>query len=271
MRKMLEDFATAIAPPVVLNILRRMSERLMFTGDYASWDEARRATGGYDTDIILNKVRDALLKVKNGEAVYERDSVLFDEVHYSWPLLTALLWVASRGGNRLNLIDFGGSLGSTYYQNLQFLNHLEGMQWSIIEQEGFVACGRSLFEDDRLKFYHNLNECIDERYPDAILLSSVIQYLEKPYDLLADIFSRGFKYILFDRTAFLERGNDRITVQKVPPEIYLASYPAWFFNREKFLDFFAGKYELMAEFDSFESFRLEDQTAQDKGFIFVKK
>jgi putative methyltransferase (TIGR04325 family) len=145
------------------------------------------------------------------------------------------------------------------------------LQWSIVEQEKFVACGRSLFEDDRLRFYRSLDECADDRAPDTILLSSVIQYLEKPYELLADVVARGFTCILFDRTAFLEHGDDRITVQKVPPEIYPASYPAWFFNREKFLRFFDDRYELMAEFDSFESFRLHDQTAQDKGFIFRRK
>ncbi len=38
-----------------------------------------------------------------------------------------------------------------------------------------------MFEDEQLKFYHNLDECIRERQPDTILFLSVIQYLEKPY------------------------------------------------------------------------------------------
>jgi len=268
MNRNIEYFIKAVTPPIVFNQLRRLTTRISFTGNYDSWDEAQRVTGGYDAEIILNRVRDALLKVKNGEAVYERDSVLFDEVHYSWPLLAGLLWVASRSGNRLDLIDFGGSLGSSYYQNLKFLSHLDELQWSVVEQEKFVECGRSLFADGHLRFYHDIDECIGEQHPDAILFSSVIQYLDKPYQLLTDVVNRGFTYIIFDRTAFLEKGDDRITVQKVPPEICPASYPAWFFNRKKFLGFFSERYELMAEFDSFESFRLEDQTAQDKGFIF---
>jgi putative methyltransferase (TIGR04325 family) len=75
----------------------------------------------------------------------------------------------------------------------------------------------------------------------------------------------GFKYIIFDRTAFIDTGDDRITVQKVPPEIYPASYPAWFFNQEKFLDFFSGEYELIADFISNDQANI---TSIYKGYIF---
>ncbi len=94
-----------------------------------------------------------------------------------------------------------------------------------------------------------MNECIAEQHPDAILFSGVLQYLEAPYDLLKDVLDRGFTYIILDRTPFLEKGDDRMTIQKVPPEHYPASYPAWFFNLEKMRGFFTKDYELMAEFD----------------------
>jgi len=260
-----------IAPPMALDIYRNLSGKLYFSGNYNTWEEARREAGGYDSDAILNKVKEAVLKVKNGEAVYERDAVLFDEIQYSWPLLAGLLWVASRNDDRLNLVDFGGSLGSTYYQNIRFLDHLTMLRWSIVEQPKFVACGRQNFENEHLKFYPDLEGCMKDRHPDAILFSSAIQYLEKPYDLLADVMRRGFPYLLFDRTSFLEKGNDRLTVQKVPPAIYPASYPAWFFNLERFRAFFERDYDLVAEFDSFESFRLRDVSARNKGFIFHRR
>ena len=56
--------------------------------------------------------------------VYERDSVLFDTIRYSWPLLSDLLRAASEDQNHLSVLDFGGSLGSSYYQNRVFLSHL---------------------------------------------------------------------------------------------------------------------------------------------------
>lgn len=276
MRQRATDMIKGIIPATARDLYWRLSGRAArqndFIGDYASWEEARQASGGYDSDVILAKVRDALLKVRDGEAIYERDSVLFDSVQYSWPLLAALLWVASNNGNCLNLIDFGGSLGSTYYQNITFLRHLDVLRWSIVDQEQFVECGRRYFENDHLKFYCSIDECRADRNPPAILFSSVIQYLEKPYDLLADVVSKGFPYIIFDRTTLLAHGADRLTVQTVPPYIYPASYPAWFFNREKFLSVFADTYELMAGFNALGgSIDLDGAQARDEGFIFRLK
>jgi putative methyltransferase (TIGR04325 family) len=217
-------------------------------------------------------IKEAALKVKNGEAAYERDSVLFDEIQYSWPLLAAFLWIASRNGNRLSLLDFGGSLGTTYFQNVKFLSHLNELHWSIVEQKKFVECGRKYFENEHLRFYPSVDECIRERQPDTILFSGVIQYLEKPYEVLSETLQKGFRQIIFDRTPFLEQGNDRITVQKVPSEIYRASYPAWFFNLDKFRNFFSVDYEMTVEFDSLESFNLgEIRNSRGKGFIFCKR
>jgi putative methyltransferase (TIGR04325 family) len=272
MKKKIVRLTKSLVPPVVFDLYRTIAGKTRFSGNYRTWEDARNASTGYDSDVILNKVKNSLLKVKNNEAAYERDSVLFNEVQYSWPLLAGLLWVASRQGNRLNLIDFGGSLGSTYFQSRSFFSHLNDLQWSIVEQEKFVQCGKRHFEDGRLKFYSTLDECVRERHPDAILLSSVIQYLEKPYDLLDEIVQKGFPYIIFDRTSVLEQGADRITVQKVPAEIYPASYPAWFFSKAKLLGFFAEKYELIAGFDALAgTIDLGDALATDEGFIFRKR
>lgn len=261
-----------LIPPVVLKMLRRILSGQIYSGDFASWEEARNASGGYDSELILVKVRDALLKVKRGEAAYERDSVLFHETVYSWPLLAGLLWIASLNGNRLNLVDFGGSLGSTFYQNREFLTHLPELQWSIVEQQKFVECGKQHFESDQLRFYHTLDDCIAERNPDTILLGSVLPYLEKPYEFLKEVISKGFTYIILDRTYFLDSEADRLTVQKVPPQIYTASYPAWFLNKEKFLRFLEPTYELVAGFEALAGkIILIDASAYEKGFIFRKR
>ena len=65
--------------------------------------------------------------------------------------------------------------------------HLKELKWNIAEQEKMVKCGKKYFETDYLKFYFNLDDCIEEQNPDLILLSGVIQYIEKPYDLLSRI------------------------------------------------------------------------------------
>lgn len=255
-------------PPIFLRAYRCAVRRSGFYGNYPTWDDARKEASGYDSALIVQKVCSSLLKVKKGEAAYERDSVLFDAVQYSWPLVAALLWIASQNGNRVNLIDFGGSLGSSYFQNRKFLAHLQELRWNIVEQNKFVACGKRYFEDEHLRFHDDLDACLQEQHSESILLSSVLQYLEKPYDLLRKIIQNRFTYVVIDRTPFLQRGGDRITVQKVPAEIYPASYPCWLFNQRTFIDFFSASYEVIAGFESADQ---ADIPAVFKGYIFKRK
>ncbi len=256
---------------ILKNILRPPREAV-FRGDFGTWDEARRASGGYDDSVILEKVKNALLRVKQGEAVYERDSVLFDKPQYPWPLLASLLWIATKNGNRLDILDFGGSLGTTYFQIRKFLSHLDEMRWNIIEQPEFVRCGRERFQDSTLRFYISIEECLTEKRPDVFILSSVLPYLETPHDVLDELIRHRPRYLILDRTPILDHGDDRLTVQTVPPEIYRASYPAWFFNRERLLAHFAGEYDTVAEFDAMSGvFKIDNEVARDKGFIFALK
>jgi len=235
-------------------------------GSYASWDDAAKKCSGYNSAAILQKVKDAASKVRDGVAHYERDSVIFDEIQYSYPLLTGLLWSAARRGGKLNVLDFGGSLGSTYYQNKIFLDSLNEVNWCIVEQPEFVKEGRALFSNGRLNFFYTVAECFKSFRIDLVLFSSVLQYLEKPYELLEQIIKEGPEIIIIDRTPFVA-GEDRLTVQKVNPSIYKASYPCWFFNKEKFLGMFGDSYNLVLEFEALDRANIKSEFL---GFIFQK-
>ncbi|MEW6400637.1 MAG: methyltransferase, TIGR04325 family [Chloroflexota bacterium] len=224
--------------------------RLHLAGNYTSWSEALADSTGYDAEIILKSAKDALLRVRKGEAVYERDTVLFDEIQYSWPLLAGLMWAAADTGGALNVLDFGGSLGSTYFQNRAFLAGLREVRWNIVEQALQVAVGKECFEDDQLKFYPDVDACTAATKPHVILLCSVLQYLPDPYDRLDQLLSLPCEHLIIDRTPFWDGSTDRLCVQHVPSKIYSASYPSWIFSAEQFRSHFAANWELMAEFDN---------------------
>ncbi len=252
-------------------INRFSSKNKMHRGDviiYSKWEDAFSASmDGYTSNSILERVKQSLLKVKNGEAVYERDSVIFNTIQYSWPILACLMWIASQNSNTLSILDYGGSLGSSYFQNYKFLRTLDHLQWSIIEQDQWVECGKKYFENEELRFYHNIPTCLSEQMPHAILLSGVLQYIESPYAILEDIIKCGFEYILVDRTAFALDGYEVLTLYKVPPEIYQARFPMWYFNYEKFKTILLKHYELIEEFDAIDKV---EYPSFFKGFIFRK-
>ena len=43
----------------------------------------------------------ATFKVKKGEALYERDLIIFDQIEYSWPVLFRLMWGDAENGESL--------------------------------------------------------------------------------------------------------------------------------------------------------------------------
>ena len=53
-----------------------------FEGSYNTWQEEDAHCNCYDNMDILEKVLSATLKVKNGESVYERESVNFNQIEY---------------------------------------------------------------------------------------------------------------------------------------------------------------------------------------------
>jgi putative methyltransferase (TIGR04325 family) len=245
-------------------------------GNYSSWDAVNAVAGGYDSDIILNTTKQAILQVKNGDAVYERDSVIFTEKQCPYALLAYLQLSAALKKTALHILDFGGSLGSTYYQIKEYLTKEVCASWNVVEQAHYVACGKEFFEDDVLKFYPTIEACKAVKNISLVVLSSVVQYLEKPHEFLKQLVSHNFDFLLFDRTAFNSKSKDRLTLQVVPAEIYPASYPSWFFDQEYFLSHFSQHYKTVAEFPSYvegeEIMKIDNKPAgNDKGFYFLNK
>ena len=236
-------------------------------GNYSTWDEAKKKSSGYDAQLILDKVLKSAIMVRDGEAVYERDSVLYNEINYSFPVLSGLLWVAAQSDYRLNVLDFGGSLGSSYFQNKIFLDSIKNVNWCIVEQPGFVKAGVENLSTDRLHFFDSIDKCTDAFEIDIILFSSVLQYLKEPYKFIETVKSKQFKYIIIDRTPFINN-DDRITIQTVHPAIYKATYPCWFLNKNKFLEYFKPEYELIFEFDALDKANIPSEF---KGYLFIKR
>lgn len=249
---------------------QQTAEFIAFRGDFATWEEAERASSGYSAPEILEKTCQALLKVRDGLAAYERDSVTFDKLEYSYPMLAGLLRTAARQSH-LSVLDFGGSLGSTYFQNRHFLSTVNDLRWSIVEQPAHVECGRSTFANEHLRFYRTIEECMRIERPNVLLLSGVVQCLPQPYEFLVEALRWNFQCVIVDRTPFMRNGTTRLTVEHVPERIYKASYPSWFLAEERFLQCFAPRYNLLASFPALDKLNPEDGEADYKGFLFELK
>ncbi len=237
-------------------------------GDFNNWELASQKCAGYDTQIILEKVKAATLKVKSGSAVYERDSVLFEKIEYSWPLLAALLFVSVQRDGRLHVLDFGGSLGSSYFQNKLFLDQLKEVKWDIVEQPDFVNCGRQFIHSDVISFFFSPEECIDNKgLPDLLLFSTTLPYLENPIEVITQMMKFKFPFILIDNTIFNYEPRDRLTIQQVPKSIYEAAYPCWFLDYDKVINLVSEYYHITSEHYNEHTIELDGNPVRFKGFF----
>jgi putative methyltransferase (TIGR04325 family) len=257
--------------PAIVKRVARYSFKYGWHGRYNSWSEALGKSTGYNADTVLQRVKAAALKVQSGQAQYERDGIAQDHVEVFYPLLATLLWIASQNKNRLSLIDYGGSLGTSYRQNFPFLKHLESLEWNLIEQKMFVDEGRKSFENEHLKFYYSLGEVLPVSQPQLLLFSSSLQYMEKPYELLEQVKQSNIPYLMIDRTAFINEADDRITIQSVPPAFYDASYPCWFFSEQKMDAFLKDTFEQVYGFESGQKVTLGLEELNYTGKLWKRK
>lgn len=237
-------------PPAVYDRLRGTFGSVSWSGEHVSWADALAVCGGYDAPALLARAQRAATAVKEGRAAYERDAILFHEPRPAWPVLASLLWIASASDGRLRVLDYGGALGSTYQQHKAYFGGLREVRWDIVEQEHFAACGARQFTDSVLHFHADVESCLRTGLPDVVLLSSILPYVEAPYSVLDTLLSHAPPFLLVDRTPFISGARDRLTVQRTRGHLGAASYPAWFFSREKLDRYLEGRYRLVEQFES---------------------
>lgn len=235
---MFKEFFKSIIPIFLLKNINKFFKRdIRFIGPYKNWKDAANNSTGYSSDIIFNKKKKSFLRVIANNAKYERDSVLFFSELINYPLINLLNKLQKNKKTCLNVLDFGGSFGSTYFQNYSILKNKNKFDWAIIEQPKIVKFMKKFKLEDNLKFYLSIRNYMEKHRPDIVLFSGVIQYLRYPYKIINYFIKKKVKNIFFIKTPFSDN-NEKIMIQIVPKYIYDASYPIRIFNESRFLKVF---------------------------------
>jgi len=264
----LRSIAKQLIPPLVLTILKKiLANQFIGFVSFATWEEAKKASEGYDADSVIEKVRNSAKLVFEGKAVYERDSVIFNEINYSYPLLASLLFAAANSDS-LRVIDFGGALGTTFQQNRRFLTKLKNnCEWRIVEQDKFVDIGKKEFTNKNISFYSTIEDAAKNGI-DAILFGGSICYVPNPYNYLTKAIEVKAPFIIFDRTPISKEDKDTFAVQHCHPSIYKASLPVRNFGYNNLIKTFEQDYDLIEEWVC--DLQVDSHTTA-MGFVFKRK
>lgn len=247
----LKRVARRLLPGFLAAAYQQRFRRVRWEGDFTTWAEARAIASGYDSPAVLERVERATRRVVEGAAGFERDGMAFPHAPEPWRALPLLRRLAAASGGALHVIDLGGSLGTTYHPHREALRELGDVLWSVVEQPTFVAAGKRSFQTESLRFHETVAAAVAEarRAPDVILLGSSLSYVPDPLRLLTELVALAPRLLLIERTLFSTTGRARLTLQRVPPSIYRASYPCWFIDADQTMMLLSASYRLIHDGD----------------------
>jgi len=99
-----------------------------------------------------------------------------------------------------NVLELGGACGANYFQLNHFLSPLIS-NWFIIETPEMVKAGKKFFENERVKFFNDLNIAVDEiEKKDLFIAQGVLQYLADPIGEIENYLKLNFANVYITRT-----------------------------------------------------------------------
>lgn len=247
-------------------LLRPGKGMLAFGGNYKTWNEAQKQCQGYDSEVIFERVKQSALSVRDGKACFERDGYLFYEQHTNFPILAILLSIYIET-SKLNVLDFGGSLGSMYFQHKDILQRIgKDTKWTVVEQAHFVEFGKQELCDNILNFEYYMKDVED---CNCIIFGSTLQYLENYMEILQEALGKGCEYIIIDKTPV--SSAEWISIEQVHEPIYEASYTMRIFDKEELINIVKNMgYELVESWipEIGTEFRIKDKRCVFESMFF---
>jgi len=220
----------------IANLIFKLSNKIYFSDEKKSWRSAINSSQSYQDKIISDKVINSFEKIKNKKTeFYERDGWIFNEKPDESDLIEFLKKKISEKKSTFQVLDYGGSLGSRYFSNYNFIKN-NNIYWNIVEQSKFVEYGKRNLQTDSLKFFSSLNECLNYKKMNCVIFSNSLHYLENYYQILDKMKKKKISYIFLDYLPLSKYKKNKIFVQNISKKIYNSSYPIHIFSKKIFLD-----------------------------------
>jgi putative methyltransferase (TIGR04325 family) len=231
-----------LLPPIITSLIQNKKRKSIY-GDFSTWNEAEKAGGKYAPNMEVLVERYKLYRA-NKPRVYNKYPT--NEI-WAWCTLSGLQLAARENDNCLKVLDFGGSLGSTYFQLRDYLSSIATLKWCVVEQEPCANAGKLHFEDDKLKFFDSLDVATEKTNFNVLLLGGVLQYLSSPYDTLSLLLKSDFEFVFLDRTPLFPSFDEKIMLQETATILGGSLHPIRILSEEKLMSIFNESYTLLGQ------------------------
>ena len=101
---------------------------------------------------------------------------------------------------QLNVLEIGGACGALYFEIMHLLPR-SIRKWHVVETPAMAEMGRKMFQDDKLKFFEDLDSAASGFLPDLVIAQSVLQYTPNPIHTWQTLLAVGADHAYIARTA----------------------------------------------------------------------
>lgn len=198
-----------------------------------SWEDAAKASYGYeDPELVSNLVKKIKCQAP-WEGIDYSNGYLDAR---SLELLCALQLSINKNNEKVTVADVGGGNGYMSSIARRMLPKIL-WDWHVFESPSVANAYRQFEKESDIKWYVNqFDTSYYKNNYDIGLISCTLQYIEKPYNLMANV-AHVCRNLIIMRIPLLEQAEDLCAIQKPQLGVYKetnASWPCWFFSRVKF-------------------------------------
>ncbi len=221
----------------IVNLIFKICNKIYFSEQKKSWELALAASNSYQDNSIFRKVIQCYEGIDNKEReFYERDGLLLEKKPDETDFISFLQHNIPINNKTFQILDYGGSLGSRYFSNYNFINN-NNIEWNILEQTAFVEYGKKNLQKKNLFFFDNLEDCFKDKKIDCVIFSGSLQYLENYLKILNEIKFQKINLLYLDYLPFSNYNENKIFVQNIPKKIVYSSYPIHIFSKKIFIKY----------------------------------
>jgi len=167
-----------------------------YSKTFSDYHEAKK----YCDSISHNSYENKELNLYRYEKLVKNLDLISVMYNNSHRLLLEILLIYFNSERKLpRILDIGGAFGENQIYLKHLLNH--ELEYDVVESEQVVSLANSK-KLNHSNFFTNISSALIKNKYDIIFSSGTLQYFEKPYEIIEEIFSSKVKFIGLTRVNF---------------------------------------------------------------------
>ena len=218
-------------PPKIKVWVRALLSRFTGFRKVESWESAVRKSSGYESVNVIEPIVAAARRLQSDSQTSFVSNSRYQQIAAG--MLFSISQERFNIGEPIRVLDVGGAGADYFYQFQKFAPQIN-FDWTVLETPALAEAmanefGRNLTNLRWLDSIKNTRETYD-----VVLCSSVLQYVENPFELLAILVKKS-KFVIINRIPLVGSPEHFYAVQNIITNGKRSSYPVHFFSEKAFL------------------------------------